>query len=113
MRRVEMVLTSIDCPTCGRKMALHRTASTWVSGCSGYALPPKSVRTPLTWCRKNQVLNVLEGEDAERNALRANVVARTRTRRWTAISSIRKCKLHVCGITQPATVTRSRGRIPH
>ncbi len=36
-----MVLTSIDCPTCGRKMGI-RTASTGVFlGCSGYALPPK------------------------------------------------------------------------
>ncbi len=41
MRPNQMVLTSIDCPTCGRKMGI-RTASTGVFlGCSGYALPPK------------------------------------------------------------------------
>lgn len=41
MRPNQMVLTSIDCPTCGRKMGI-RTASTGVFlGCSGYALSPK------------------------------------------------------------------------
>ena len=41
MRSNQVVLTDIDCPTCGRKMGI-RTASTGVFlGCSGYALPPK------------------------------------------------------------------------
>lgn len=55
MRPNQMVLTSIDCPTCGRKMGI-RTASTGVFlGCSGYALPPKSVaKPPLTRCRKTK-----------------------------------------------------------
>lgn len=55
MRPNQMVLTSIDCPTCGRKMGI-RTASTGVFlGCSGYALSPKSVaKPPLTRCRKTK-----------------------------------------------------------
>lgn len=41
MQPNQMVLTSIDCPTCSRKMGI-RTASTGVFlGCSGYALTPK------------------------------------------------------------------------
>ncbi len=61
-------------------------------------LPPKErCKTTINPVPENEVLNVLEGEDAETNALRANVVARNAVRRWTAISSIRKRKLHVCG----------------
>ncbi len=50
-----MVLTSIDCPTCGRKMGI-RTASTGVFlGCSGYALPPKErCKTTINWCRRTK-----------------------------------------------------------
>jgi len=44
MRANEMVLTDIDCPTCGRKMGI-RTASTGVFlGCSGSAPPPRCLR---------------------------------------------------------------------
>lgn len=66
MRPNQMVLTSIDCPTCGRKMGI-RTASTGVFlGCSGYALPPKErCKTTINLVPENEVLNVLEGEDAE------------------------------------------------
>ncbi|BDZ03188.1 hypothetical protein MUTS16_42610 [Escherichia coli] len=55
MRPNQMVLTSIDCPTCGRKMGI-RTAST------GYSLAVLAMRCrrksvakpPLTWCRKTK-----------------------------------------------------------
>jgi DNA topoisomerase I (EC 5.99.1.2) len=72
MQPNEMVLTSIDCPTCGRKMGI-RTASTGVFlGCSGYALSPKErCKTTINLVPENEVLNVLEGDDAETNALRA------------------------------------------
>lgn len=71
MRSNQVVLTDIDCPTCGRKMGI-RTASTGVFlGCSGYALPPKE--------RCKQTINLVPGdefiaadsEDGEVNALRA------------------------------------------
>ncbi len=70
MRPNQMVLTSIDCPTCGRKMGI-RTASAGVFlGCSGYALPPKErCKTTINLVPENEVLNVLEGEDAETNAV--------------------------------------------
>ncbi|MFH7586704.1 type I DNA topoisomerase [Oceanimonas sp. AH20CE76] len=97
MRANEMVLTDIDCPTCGRKMGI-RTATTGVFlGCSGYALPPKE--------RCKQTINLVPGdefvlandEEAETDALRAK---RRCGKCGTAMDSYLiddKRKLHVCG----------------
>ena len=86
MRPNQMVMTSIDCPTCGRKMGI-RTASTGVFlGCSGYALPPKErCKTTINLVPEAEVLNILEGDDAETNALRARRRCKNAVRRWTAI----------------------------
>ncbi|MBA2814443.1 type I DNA topoisomerase [Candidatus Pantoea persica] len=98
MQPNQMVLTSIDCPTCGRKMGI-RTASTGVFlGCSGYALPPKKrCKQTINLIPENEVLNVLEGDDAETNALRAR---RRCQKCGTAMDSYLidpQRKLHVCG----------------
>ncbi|WP_409160170.1 type I DNA topoisomerase [Pectobacterium sp. B2J-2] len=98
MRPNAMVLTSIDCPTCSRKMGI-RTASTGVFlGCSGYALSPKErCKTTINLIPENEVLNVLEGDDAETNALRAR---RRCEKCGTAMDSYlidNQRKLHVCG----------------
>ncbi|MDX6914860.1 type I DNA topoisomerase [Pectobacterium carotovorum] len=98
MRPNAMVLTSIDCPTCSRQMGI-RTASTGVFlGCSGYALPPKErCKTTINLIPENEVLNVLEGDDAETNALRAR---RRCEKCGTAMDSYlidNQRKLHVCG----------------
>jgi len=98
MRPNQMVMTSIDCPTCGRKMGI-RTASTGVFlGCSGYALTPKErCKTTINLVPEAEVLNILEGDDAETNALRA----RSRCQKCgTAMDSYlidNQRKLHVCG----------------
>ncbi|MEG7474787.1 type I DNA topoisomerase [Serratia marcescens] len=98
MRPNQMVMTSIDCPTCGRKMGI-RTASTGVFlGCSGYALPPKErCKTTINLVPEAEVLNILEGDDAETNALRA----RRRCKKCgTAMDRYlidNQRKLHVCG----------------
>lgn len=98
MRPNQMVMTSIDCPTCGRKMGI-RTASTGVFlGCSGYALPPKErCKTTINLVPEAEVLNILVGDDAETNALRA----RRRCKKCgTAMDSYlidNQRKLHVCG----------------
>ncbi|MBL5863685.1 type I DNA topoisomerase [Serratia fonticola] len=98
MRPNQMVMTSIDCPTCGRKMGI-RTASTGVFlGCSGYALTPKErCKTTINLVPEAEVLNILEGDDAETNALRA----RKRCQKCgTAMDSYlidNQRKLHVCG----------------
>ncbi len=98
MQPNQMVLTSIDCPTCGRKMGI-RTASTGVFlGCSGYALPPKErCKQTINLIPENEVLNILEGDDAETNALRAR---RRCQKCGTAMDSYlidNQRKLHVCG----------------
>lgn len=98
MRPNQMVMTSIDCPTCGRKMGI-RTASTGVFlGCSGYALPPKErCKTTINLVPEAEVLNILEGDDAETNALRAR---RRCQKCGTAMDSYlidNQRKLLVCG----------------
>lgn len=98
MRPNQMVMTSIDCPTCGRKMGI-RTASTGVFlGCSGYALPPKErCKTTINLVPEAEVLNILEGDDAETNALRAR---RRCQKCGTAMDRYlidNQRKLHVCG----------------
>ncbi|CAI0816090.1 MULTISPECIES: type I DNA topoisomerase [Serratia] len=98
MRPNQMVMTSIDCPTCGRQMGI-RTASTGVFlGCSGYALPPKErCKTTINLVPETEVLNILEGDDAETNALRAR---RRCQKCGTAMDSYlidNQRKLHVCG----------------
>ncbi len=98
MRPNQMILTSIDCPTCGRKMGI-RTASTGVFlGCSGYALSPKErCKTTINLIPESEVLNVLEGDDAETNALRAR---KRCPKCGTAMDSYlidNQRKLHVCG----------------
>lgn len=98
MRPNPMVLTSIACPTCERQMGI-RTASTGVFlGCSGYALPPKErCKTTINLVPEAEVLNVLEGDDAETNALRAK---RRCPKCGTAMDSYlidNHRKLHVCG----------------
>ena len=74
-----MVLTSIDCPTCGRKMGI-RTASTGVfPRLFGLCLAAeRAVQTTINLVPENEVLNVLEGDDAETNALRA----KRRCQKW-------------------------------
>ncbi|MBP1395663.1 type I DNA topoisomerase, partial [Yersinia pestis subsp. pestis] len=98
MRPNQMVMTSIDCPTCGRQMGI-RTASTGVFlGCSGYALPPKErCKTTINLVPDAEILNILEGDDAETNALRAR---RRCQKCGTAMDSYlidNQRKLHVCG----------------
>ncbi|GKX57929.1 type I DNA topoisomerase [Leminorella grimontii] len=98
MRPNQVILTSIDCPTCGRKMGI-RTASTGVFlGCSGYALPPKErCKQTINLIPESEVLNILEGDDAETNALRAR---RRCSKCGTAMDSYlidQNRKLHVCG----------------
>ncbi|WP_387464258.1 type I DNA topoisomerase [Photorhabdus sp. RM323S] len=98
MRPNPMVITSIECPTCHRPMGI-RTATTGVFlGCSGYALSPKErCKQTINLIPENEILNILEGDDAETNALRA----RRRCKKCgTAMDSYlidNQRKLHVCG----------------
>lgn len=97
MKPNSIVPTNIDCPTCGRKMAI-RTASTGVFlGCTGYALSPKErCKTTMNLIPEEELLNVLD-EDSETKAL----MARKRCPKCdSAMDSYiidPKRKLHVCG----------------
>lgn len=98
MRPNQMVMTSIDCPTCGRQMGI-RTASTGVFlGCSGYALPPKErCKTTINLVPETEILNVLEGDDAETNALRARRRCQICGTAMDSYLIDTHRKLHVCG----------------
>ncbi len=97
MRTNDMVLTDIECPTCGRPMGI-RTASTGVFlGCSGYALPPKE--------RCKQTINLIPGDEfelanddaAETEALRAKHRCKKCGTAMDAYLIDEQRKLHVCG----------------
>lgn len=98
MQPNQVVMTSIECPSCDRSMGI-RTASTGVFlGCAGYVLPPKErCKKTINLIPENELLNILEGDDAETNALRA----RQRCAKCgTAMDSYlidNQRKLHVCG----------------
>ncbi|MGC7560867.1 type I DNA topoisomerase [Pasteurella sp. PK-2025] len=97
MKPNSLVPTDIDCPTCGRKMAI-RTASTGVFlGCSGYALPPKErCKTTMNLIPEAELLNVLD-DTSETKAL----MERKRCPKCgTAMDSYLidpERKIHICG----------------
>jgi DNA topoisomerase-1 len=97
MKPNSIVLTDIECPTCGRPMGI-RTASTGVFlGCSGYALPPKErCKTTINLGDEEGIINVLE-EDVETAALRAKKRCPKCGVAMDAYLIDEKRKLHVCG----------------
>mgnify|MGYP000521847258 CR=1 FL=1 len=97
MKLNHIVMTDIECPTCGRPMGI-RTASTGVFlGCSGYALPPKErCKTTINLGDEEGVINVLE-EDVETAALRAKKRCPICETAMDAYLIDDKRKMHVCG----------------
>ncbi|MFD1805705.1 type I DNA topoisomerase [Pasteurella oralis] len=97
MKPNSLVPTDIDCPTCGRKMAI-RTASTGVFlGCTGYSLPAKErCKTTINLIPEAELLNVLD-EASETKAL----MERQRCPKCgTAMDSYvidPQRKIHICG----------------
>ena len=97
MKTNEMVMTDIECPTCGRHMGI-RTAGTGVFlGCDGYNLPPKErCKTTINLVPAEETIDV-NNEDAETEAL----MAKKRCKKCdTAMDSYfidETKKLHVCG----------------
>lgn len=98
MRTNDMVLTSIECPTCQRHMGI-RTGTTGVFlGCSGYSLSPKErCKQTLNLIPESEVLNVLEGDEAEVNALRARHRCKICDTAMDSYLIDNHRKLHVCG----------------
>ncbi|MBE5188983.1 type I DNA topoisomerase [Vibrio parahaemolyticus] len=97
MKLNHIVMTDIECPTCGRSMGI-RTASTGVFlGCSGYALPPKErCKTTINLGDEEGIINVLE-EDVETAALRAKKRCPICETAMDAYLIDDKRKMHVCG----------------
>lgn len=98
MRPNLMIITSIDCPICSRKMGI-RTAITGVFlGCSGYILLPKErCKNTINLIPESEILNLLEREVVDTNVLRA---LRRCNKCGTAMDSYlidNQRKLHVCG----------------
>ncbi|EJE4186873.1 type I DNA topoisomerase [Vibrio parahaemolyticus] len=97
MKLNHIVMTDIECPTCGRPMGI-RTASTGVFlGCSGYALPPKErCKTTINLGDEEGIINALE-EDVETAALRAKKRCPICETAMDAYLIDDKRKMHVCG----------------
>ncbi|HHG3263303.1 TPA: type I DNA topoisomerase [Vibrio parahaemolyticus] len=97
MKLNHIVMTDIECPTCGRPMGI-RTASTGVFlGCSGYALPPKErCKKTINLGDEEGIINVLE-EDVETAALRAKKRCPICETAMDAYLIDDKRKMHVCG----------------
>nr|MBA3708614.1 topoisomerase DNA-binding C4 zinc finger domain-containing protein [Planctomycetota bacterium] len=114
MKPNDPVETDIDCPKCGRKMAI-RTGRTGVFlGCTGYNLPPKE--------KCSSTINLVPGEEvatiaptnsaADEEATEADASALLAKKRCpvcaTAMDSYlvdEKRKLHICGKNPDCTGT--------
>lgn len=96
MRPNNMVLTDVDCPTCGRKMGI-RTGTTGVfMGCSGYDLPPKErCKTTINLTPGDDV--VAADEEAENIALREKRRCKLCDTTMDSYLVDEERKLHVCG----------------
>lgn len=97
MKTNDMVMTDIDCPTCGRKMGV-RTAGTGVFlGCEGYNLPPKErCKTTINLVPEDQSIDV-NNEDAETEALMAKKRCPKCDSAMDGYFIDESMKLHVCG----------------
>lgn len=97
MRANPPVETDIECPACGRPMAI-RTGSTGVFlGCTGYALPPKErCKETINLIHGSETINA-DDDESEARALREK---RRCPKCGTAMENYlidEKRKLHVCG----------------
>jgi DNA topoisomerase-1 len=80
----QMVLTSIDCPTCGRKMGI-RTATGVFLGCSGYALSPKErCKTTINLVPRTKFSTCWKVTMRKPTLCVPSAAARNAARQWTA-----------------------------
>lgn len=98
MRPNNVVLTDVDCPTCGRKMGI-RTGTTGVFlGCSGYALPPKErCTTTMNLVNGEEAVDAADVEDVETEALRHKKRCPICSTAMDSYLIDEQRKLHVCG----------------
>lgn len=97
MRPNQVVLTDVDCPTCGRKMGI-RTGTTGVFlGCSGYSLPPKERCTTTMNLISGEEAIAADVEDEETEALRQKHRCSICGTAMDSYLIDEERKLHVCG----------------
>ncbi|WP_443091527.1 type I DNA topoisomerase [Basfia succiniciproducens] len=97
MKPNSLVLTDIQCPTCGRPMAI-RTASTGVFlGCSGYALAPKDrCKTTINLIPEAELLNVLDDASETKALMERKRCPKCDTAMDSYIIDPHR-KIHICG----------------
>ncbi len=98
MRPNLIVITNINCPTCTRNMGI-RIASTGVFlSCTGYKLPlQERCKTTINLVPEAEVLNILEGDEAETNALRSRSRCQICSTAMDSYFINNQSKLHICG----------------
>jgi DNA topoisomerase-1 len=98
MRSNDPVETDIQCPDCGRNMAI-RTASTGVFlGCTGYALPAKEqCKKTLNLTPGEEAVSLEDDEDAETSSLMAKHRCSICSTAMESYLIDESRKLHVCG----------------
>ncbi|UDG80962.1 DNA topoisomerase 1 [Candidatus Hartigia pinicola] len=98
MRHNPMVITSIICPNCKNNMGI-RTASTGVFlGCASYTLSLKErCKKTINLIPENELLNIIEGDYAETNALRAKPRCTKCSIAMDSYFLDNQRKLHICG----------------
>ncbi|SPY33126.1 type I DNA topoisomerase [Pasteurella canis] len=97
MKPNSLIPTDMDCPTCGRKMAI-RTASTGVFlGCSGYALPPKErCKTTVNLIPEVELLNVLDDSSETKALMERKRCPKCSTAMDSYVIDPQR-KIHICG----------------
>ena len=98
MRPNEPTPTDVECPKCGRPMAI-RTGSTGVFlGCSGYSLPPKErCKGTLNLTSGDEVVNVDEDDEAESRQLMDKHRCKICNTAMYSYLIDETRKLHICG----------------
>lgn len=98
MRLNKIVITNINCPKCNKKMGIKTAITGVFLSCSSYILKQtERCKTTINLIPEIEILNVIEGDKAETNALRA----RNRCKKCnTAMDNYfidNKNKLLICG----------------
>ncbi|AJQ95364.1 type I DNA topoisomerase [Gynuella sunshinyii] len=98
MRPNQAVETDIDCPTCGRKMAIRNGSTGVFLGCTGYNLPPKErCKTTINLISGDEVVDADADDEAESKALRAKKRCPVCDTAMESFLLDEHRKIHICG----------------
>ncbi|WP_428240929.1 type I DNA topoisomerase [Gynuella sp.] len=98
MRPNQAVETDIDCPTCGRKMAIRNGSTGVFLGCTGYNLPPKErCKSTINLIPGDEVVDADADDEAESKALRAKKRCPVCDTAMESFLLDEHRKIHICG----------------